>query len=234
MKLLVAGVVCLILASAIVVVVVDPLGSGDSHDVAAVVSSTKTPRPSVTFYPTPTETPLVCNGVCPILDASGTRVIINGTVIPRPKGAQIYPPIPDSYGVGMVRGDSKIWFFTNGWLETAEIAPADVDDFAPTLDALAAAATTLPVGRGGTEVRLPRGMTYRPSLLVGGPPHDAAYVASWAGLPELAPQYQVFRLRDSILTVDVRNDSIGTQSIQPEDVEDFQPILEALLNPDGD
>ena len=223
-------VVGLLLACGIVVVVVDPLGSGDSNDVAVIVSPTKTP-PAVTFYPTPTETPPACNGVCPILDANGTRVTINGEVIPRPRGAQIYPPSPDSYGVGIVRGDSKIWFATNGWLETAEIAPADLDDFAPTLDALAAAATPLPVGRGGTEVRLPRGMTYRPPLLVGDLAHDN--VASWAGPPELAPQYQVFRLGGSILTVDIRNDSIGTQNIQSEDVEDFQPILEALLNPDG-
>jgi hypothetical protein len=211
------GIAGLIGVCAVIVVFADPFDSGDSPDVAAIVSPTQTSRPSVTFYPTPTET-----------ETLQSFVSVNGLPVPIPPGAgsQILPliQIPDAYVpryISLRRGNSTLEFRENGWLTRVDIAPEDEVDLAPTLDAIELAAESVTVGP--VTFRLPRGMRYRTPMLIA----SCSHAANWIGPPVESPQNHIFRVGQSYLAFGVCDGSF-IRDIQPDDEEAFRPVLEML------
>lgn len=231
MKLGVVGItVVILIAVTIGVVIAQPFESNDPPALVQVASPTSTARPTrtpATHYVTPTP----YTGPCPRNNySSDVPLTVNDMCIPLPPGASSGIAIVEPGGAYYIvtKGDSLLGLFPNGWIGENAIAPEDSSAFAKTLDFIAEAAD--PATVAGVSVRIPRAIAYRPVMLIGGPPIEPQ-IASWIGPPEESPQYHVFKSGDSVLSFDI-DGNLAYDLVQSEDVEDFQPILDALLSVD--
>jgi hypothetical protein len=149
--------------------------------------------------------------------------VVNGVEIPIPPGAESMSavgsgPADWEYFTHTPRRASQIAFTTEGWIYGIEIRPEDLDDFAPTLDALAEAAD--PVVISGKSFRVPRGAVYHE-------PFFAPRTSAYAGPPEESPSLHFIKRGNSIISFD-DSGKIVVERIANEDAADFRPVTDAL------
>jgi hypothetical protein len=142
--------------------------------------------------------------------------------IPLPPGGRIaaYATLPAGLTYAYIAGKSSLAFLPEGWIVDITLDADDEGKFTATIEALVEAAD--PISIRGESVKVPHRTIYR--------------LPRWDELPEgydgpaaEAPNLHMLMRGESYVSWD-KDGNLVAQAIQPEDVEDFQPVLDALTS----
>jgi hypothetical protein len=223
----VAGVAGVLAVAAVTTTVV--VGGGEPREAvfepSVTVGAPSDPPADASIVPMDTTPPCPpCGAVNPLPEDYPTNpqppIRVNSNEIPVPVGAASGAGVRDPGGSFLFfrKGGSVISFTSQGWIIELSVNAEDVSAFAPTIEALAAAAD--PVVLNKKSFRVPRGAIYRPPIFEVLPDGFVGPADEW-------PIYHVIKRGETLVSFD-RDGTVIAMKVAPGDAEDFQAVVDAL------